>query len=129
MKYTSQADFVTYYQNQVDVLHKKKLYILNEYLTNKIESATEVEKYYKYDVAVVSREVLKDAIITQDTTIAFLSIVAPVKNWGGQKAYYRIFTTDKGECLISYERSVSNSAPAGVVGYDLKTFNLTIFNK
>lgn len=115
------------YQDYLDknkhLLHSRKLYILNEHLTSKIESLEKLKKYYRHDVRLVNRSVIEDAILTQDTTVAFLSIVAPVKNWGGQTAFYRVFTADKGESLVSYDRSVSSSAPVGVIGYDLKTFN------
>ena len=122
-KFIDERDFQDYYKKNMYVLHSRKLFILKEHLTNKMPTLEDVKKYYKYDVSIVSLDVLKDAILTQDTTVAFLSIVAPTKNWGGQTGYYRIFTPDKGECLVSYERAVSNSAPVGVIGYDLKTFN------
>ena len=117
------AGFDAYIEKQLGLLHQKKLYILKEHLTNKISNETELKKFYRHDVAVVTKDVLMDAITTQDSTIAYLSIVAPVKNWGGQLAYYRVFSADKGETLVSYNRAVSGAAPVGVTGYDLKKFN------
>lgn len=122
-KFTGERDFQSYYLKNKNILHDKKLFILNSYLTNKVENLEEIKKFYKYDVSLVNEDVLADAILTQDTTIAFLSIVAPTKNWGGQTGYYRIYTTDRGETVLSYERAVSNTAPKGVTGHDLKTFN------
>lgn len=122
-KFTGEADFQSYYLKNKNLLHEKKLYILNSYLTNKVANLEEIKKYYKHEVSLVNEDVLADAILTKDSTIAFLSIVAPTKNWGGQTGYYRIYSTDKGETILSYERAVSSSAPKGVIGYDLKTFN------
>lgn len=123
LKFADDLAFKKYYEDHIETLHGKKLYILNEFLTPKVQSLEELKKYYRHDVSLVTKEVLIDAIQTEDSTIAFLSIVAPVKNWGGQTAYYRIFSTDTGESLVSYERSVSSTAPVGVIGNDLKNFN------
>jgi len=122
-KFTDASDFANYYSKNLHILHSRKLYILNEHLTNKIGDMEKLQKYYKYDVSLVSRDVIIDAIQTQDTAVAYLSIVAPTKNWKGQTAYYRVFTAEKGETLVSYERSVSSTAPVGITGYDLKKFN------
>lgn len=123
LKFESAEEYTQYLEDNRHLLHSKKLYILNEHLTNKVPTLEKLKKYYRHDVRLVNQSVIEDAILTQDSTVAFLSIVAPTKNYGGQTAYYRIFTADKGESLVSYERAVSSSAPVGVVGYDLMTFN------
>ncbi len=122
-KFESESDFQDYYAKSSNLLHSKKLFILNEHLTTKIKDLEKIEKFYKHDVTLVTRDVMTDAIVTQDSTVAFLSIVGPARNWGGQTAYYRIYSADKGETLKSYDRSVSSTAPLGVTGYDLKKFN------
>ena len=122
-KFTGESDFVEYYSKNSRILHSRKLYILNDHLTTKITDMEKLKKYYKYDVRLVSKEVIMDAIITEDSTVAYLSIVAPTKNWKGQTAYYRVFSAENGESLISYNRGVSSTAPLGVTGSDLKKFN------
>ena len=121
-KFESVDDYQDFLLKNRHVLHARKLYILKEHLTYKIDTQEKLAKYYKHDVRVVSKDVLIDAIITEDSTVAFLSIVAPAKNYSGQTGYYRIFTPDKGETMLSYERAVSNQALPGVIGYDLKKF-------
>ena len=121
--YTSASDFNKYYKTQSRVMKTRTRYILNDHLTNKIESLEKVKKYYKYDVSLVDTEQINQAIIKEDSSVVFLSIVAPTKNWSGRKGYYRIYTTNGGQTIIGYTRSVSSSAPLGVTGYDLKTFN------
>ena len=83
----------------------------------------DLQKYYKHEVALVGVDQIEDAIVTQDSAVAYLSIVAPKKNWNGQKAYYTVYKAAGGESLVSYMRPVSSAAPAGVIGSDLKTYN------
>ena len=115
--------FQTYFKSQRHIKKSRTLYVLNEHLTSKVKSLEDMKKYYKYDVTLVEQEQLKRAINEQDTNVIYLSIVAPTKNWSGQKGYYRVYSANDGETLIKYNRSVSSSAPLGVTGYDLKTFN------
>ena len=119
----SEKGFQAHMKTRRMIKQSRTLYILKEHLTNKVASLENLKKYYKYDVSVVEQEQLKNAIIKEDTNVIYLSIVAPTKNWGGQKGYYRIFTVKDGETLIKYTRSVSSSAPLGVTGFDLKNFN------
>ncbi|HAW52634.1 MAG TPA: hypothetical protein DCX54_09960 [Flavobacteriales bacterium] len=121
--YTSASDFNKYYKTQSMVMKTRTLYILNQHLTNKVESLEKVKDYYKNDVSLVDAEQINQAITNQDSNVVFLSIVAPTKNWSGRDGYYRIYTANGGQTVIGYTRSVSSSAPLGVTGYDLKTFN------
>jgi len=123
LEITDENGFKSYYKSQRHIKQSRTLYILSEHLTSKVKSLEQIKNFYKYDVTLVEQEQLKQAIHNQDTSVIYLSIVAPTKNWSGQKGYYRIFSADDGQTLIKYNRSVSSSAPLGVTGYDLKTFN------
>jgi hypothetical protein len=122
-EYTSASDFNSYYKTQERYMKERTLYILNEHLTNKIESLEKVKDFYKNDVSLVDVEQIDQAIKRDDSTVVFLSIVAPTKNWSGRNGYYRIYSTNGGQTIVAYTRKVSSSAPLGVTGYDLKTFN------
>ena len=115
--------FKDYAKTRRQIKKSKTLYVLKEHLTNKIGSLEDLKRYYKYDVSVVGQEQLKNAIQAKDSSVIYLSIVAPTKNWGGQKGYYNVYSILDGEVLIKYNRSVSSSAPLGVTGFDLKNFN------
>ena len=121
--FSSAGDFEKFIQSQSHMVHSRTLYILNEYVTYKIKDLERLKKYYKHDVAVVNKEQIKQAIMNDDTSVVYLSIVAPIKNWGGQNGYYRVYSAKGGETYVAYTRGVSSTAPLGVTGYDLKVFN------
>ncbi|MEQ8323293.1 MAG: hypothetical protein RIC15_03945 [Vicingaceae bacterium] len=122
-EFSTAMDFENFIRKQAYIKNSRTLYILKDHLTHKIDDMDRVKKAYKHDVALVDAEQINQAITKEDTSVIYLSIVAPIKNWGGRNAYYRIYTAKGGETLISYTRAVSSSAPLGVTGYDLKVFN------
>lgn len=123
-EFESYAGFERYFKNEGhEILHDSKLLILQNHLTNKVESLERLQKFYKYEVALVEPFVIEDAILTEDSNVVYLSIVAPIKNPGSDPGYFRIYRAHNGESVISYSRVINSTAPLGVTGYDLKQFN------
>lgn len=123
LKLTSNEDFLALYNKNRHVKKTKTLYIPRAYLTNKVTSLEQIKKYYTSDVKLVNPDQIKQAIADQDEQVIYLSIVGPAKELKGRTGFFAIYTAKDGEKLWHMTRSVSNAAPVGITGYDLKKMN------
>ncbi len=82
----SQNVFKEYNDNMADI-HGKTLYLVKDELEKDINSLPKIKEIYPYDVKLVTRDDIRDAILNKDENVVFLHKVGPQ----GKKLHARVY--------------------------------------
>lgn len=104
-------------------LHQKELWLVHDDLESSINSLSKIKKYYKYDVKIVSRDDIENAIFENNPNVAYLHLVAPKSNTNKSKCWKFILSAKEGKPLFySYTRT-NDKNPGKLLDKDLKKMN------
>jgi hypothetical protein len=92
-----------HYESQSSIIKTKTLYIYNEYLNGDITEIQKINDCYNYNVEIVTKEKLEDAIFSQDDNVVYFYVTNSNDTYiitakEGKIIYYnKYFTYKKGK--------------------------------
>jgi hypothetical protein len=114
------ANVFKHYNDNMKDIKTKTLYLLEEELSNEVNSAARIKKIYPYKFKIVTKEDITEAIKNRDTNIVFLHKVGPGESKMDARCYKVIVgAADANFYYFDYHR-ISDKKPDGLLAEDFK---------
>lgn len=114
------ANVFKYYNNNMQDIKTKTLYVLEEELSKEVNSVARIRKVYPYKFKIVSKDEITEAIKNRDNDIVFLHKVGPEGTKLEARCYKIIIgAADANFYYFDYHR-ISEKKPDGLLEEDFK---------
>ncbi|MBA7519582.1 hypothetical protein ES705_11661 [subsurface metagenome] len=114
------ANVLQHYNNNIKDIKGKNLYLLEEELSDEVNSTARIKKIYSYDFRIVTKENITEAIANRDKDIVFLHKVGPEGTKINARCYKIIIgAADANFYYFDYHK-ISNKKPDGFLSQDFK---------
>lgn len=114
------ANVFKYYNNNMEDVKTKTLYVLEEELAKDVNSAARIRKVYPHKFQIVTKDEITEAIKNRDENIVFLHKVGPEGTKMDARCYKTIIGAgDANFYYFNYHR-ISSKKPDGLLSTDLK---------
>ena len=109
-----------YYNRNIQKLNNKTLYLVKEDLTSEINTLEKIKKIYPYDVKIVTRKDVEQAIENKDDKIVFLHKVGPEGTKYKARCYKILIGADSSQFYYFDYHMINKKEKDGLRAKDLK---------
>lgn len=114
------ANVFKYYNKNIQSLKDKTLLLVKEDLPKTLNTQQKVQKYYPYDIKIVSQEEVMEAIERKDPDVVFLHKVGPEGTKYHARCYKIVIGAANSKFYYFDYHMVSRKRPDGLLESDLK---------
>lgn len=113
-----------HYQNSGKSTKGKTLYLLKEEMDDKVNSLSEIKKYYSGKVKFVSRDEIQEAVENQDEDVLLLNLVAPDQNVSNYLCLKMIIGAADAELYyFDYHKTIKRFKPGKFLKSDFQNLS------
>ncbi len=109
-----------HYNDNIQDLHQKTLYLIEEELSKEVGTAARIKQYYPYKFKIVSREDVREAIMQGDEDIVFLHKVGPEGKKQKARCYKILIGAEDAKFYYFDYHMVNDKHPDGFLESDFR---------
>jgi hypothetical protein len=114
------ANVLQHYNDNIKDIKQKTLYVLEEELSNEVNSTARIKKVYPYKFRIVTKEDITEAIKNRDPDVVFLHKVGPEGTKINARCYKIVIgAADANFYYFDYHK-ISSKKPDGLLEQDFK---------
>lgn len=120
----TEKNIIKYYNQNRTKIHDKILYVLENDLTASVNSVDEIKKIYPFEVLIVEKVDIENAINKKMENVVFFHVVKPEKESPKKERCYKLIMGAGDAHLYYWSMDViSEKKPAGVLSDDFKSIS------
>jgi hypothetical protein len=113
-------NIISYYNKEAPSLKNKTLYLLEDDLTNDINTEIKFKKIYPYNFKFVAQEDLEDIIAKKQKDAVFFHKVGPTENDSKARVYKIFLGADDGKIYYFGYHTISDKKPDKLLDRDIR---------
>lgn len=114
------GNVLTYYNRNISDMRSKTLYVVKDELAPEVNTVAKINKLYPYQVKIVTREEIEEAINEQNPDVVFLHKVGPEGTRLKARCYKIVMGAADAQFYYFDYHMVTDKVPDGVLGSDFK---------
>jgi hypothetical protein len=114
------SNVLAYYNRNIADIRSKTLYVVKDELAPEVNTVAKINKLYPYQVKIVSREEIEEAINEKNPDVVFLHKVGPEGTRLKARCYKIVMGAADAQFYYFDFHMVTDKAPDGVLGSDFR---------
>jgi hypothetical protein len=114
------GNVLTYYNRNIADIRSKTLYVVKDELAPEVNTIAKINKLYPYQVKIVTREEVEEAINEKNPDVVFLHKVGPEGTRLKARCYKIVMGAADAQFYYFDFHMVTDKAPDGVLGSDFR---------